>query len=119
MTADSELFVTETVHHVLKQKIRKLILSGCYIDLKVPSEWWGHWDASGFPDRGEAEVFLDRIGHREKFGTVSWDTKFTVADYGGPAKCIEAWPVHLKFRKMRDRAEPSDVLVPRPYRPAP
>ena len=99
MTADSELFVTETVEQALEQKIRKLIPRGCYIYLRVPSGWWGHWDASGFPDRGESEVFLNRFGHSEKFGTVTWDTKFRVADYGGPAKCIEAWPANLKFRK--------------------
>ena len=102
MTADSELFVTETVEQILKQKIRKLIPRGCYINIRVPSGWWGHWDASGFPDRGEAEVFLNRTRHSEKFGTVSWDTKFMVADYGGPAKAIEAWPVNLRFRKSRD-----------------
>ena len=99
MTADSELFVTETVCHVLEQKIWKLIPRGSFVDLRVPSGWWGHWDASGFPDRGEAEVFLNGKGHQEKFGTVSWETKFTVADYGGPVKCIEAWPVNLKFKK--------------------
>ena len=101
MTADSELFVTETVEQMLKQKIRKLIRKDCYIYVRVPFGWWGLWDASGFPDRGEAEVFLNSVGHRKKFGTVSWDTKFTVADYCGPAKCIEAWPVNLRFRKVR------------------
>ena len=101
MTADSELFVTETVEQALEQKIRELIPRGCYISLRVPSGWWGHWDASGFPDRGEAEVFLNRSGHSEKFGTVSWDTKFTVADYGGPSRAIEALPVNLRFRKVR------------------
>ena len=100
MTADSELFVTETVEQALKQKIRELIPRGCYISLRVPSGWWGHWDAAGFPYRGEAEVFLNRSGHKEKSGTVSWDTKFTVADYGGPTKAIEAWPVNLRFRKV-------------------
>ena len=99
MTADSELFVTETVEQLLNQKIRKLIPRGCYINIRVPSGWWGHWDASGFPNRGEAEVFLNRIGHGEKFGTVAWDTRFSVADYGGPTKAIEAWPVNLKFKK--------------------
>ena len=99
MTADSELFVTETVEQILKQKIKRLIPSGCSIYLRIPSGWWGHWDASGFPNRGEAEVFLNRIGHGEKFGTVTWDTRFTVADYGGPTKAIEAWPVNLKFKK--------------------
>ena len=93
------MFVTETVCHVLEQKIIKLIPKGDYIDLWVPSGWWGHWDASGFPDMGEAEVFLNRNGQSEKFGTVSWNTRFTVADYGGPTKCIEAWPINLKFRK--------------------
>ena len=101
MTADSELFVTETVEQMLKQKIRKLIPRDCYIYLRVPPDWWGHWDASGFPTRGEAEVFLNRFGHHEKFGTVSWETKFTVADYGGPAKAIEAWPVNVRFRRFR------------------
>ena len=101
MTADSELFVTETVEQALKKKIRELIPRGCYISLRVPSRWWGHWDASGFPDRGEADVFLNRSERSEKFGTVSWDTKFTVADYGGPSKAIEALPVNLRFRKVR------------------
>ena len=59
----------------------------------------GHWDASGFPNRRTAEVFLSRAGRKEKFGTVSWDAEFIVADYGGPAKAIEAWPVNLGFKK--------------------
>ena len=88
---------------MLEQKIRKLIPRGSSVDLGVPSGWRGHWDASGFPDRGEAEVFLNKKAHKEKFGTVSWETKFMVADYGGPTKCIEAWPINLKFSK-RGRA---------------
>jgi hypothetical protein len=39
MTADSELFVTETVEHILKQEVRKVIPRGCYIYLRVPSGW--------------------------------------------------------------------------------
>jgi hypothetical protein len=99
MTADSELFVDETVCELLEKKIRGLIPRGCRISLEVPSGWWGVWDASEFPDRGEADANLYAANHKvERFGKVSWDTKFTVEDYGGPSKCIKAWPVKLKFK---------------------
>lgn len=38
MTADSDLFVSETVCLALKQKIRKLVPKNHYIYLGVPSE---------------------------------------------------------------------------------
>jgi hypothetical protein len=100
MTADSELFVTETVSELLGRKIKKLIPNGYYINVQIPPRWWGIWGAAGFPNRGEADVTLwedDCKG--AKLGVVSWETKFSVADYGGPAKCIEAWPTNLRFRK--------------------
>ena len=99
MTADSELFVTETVCHLLERKIKKLIPGGCHINILIPPDWWGIWGAAGFPNRGEADVTLWKGGRKGgKLGTVSWGTKFSVADYGGPAKCIEAWPVSIRFR---------------------
>lgn len=99
MTAESELFVDETVCQLLEKRVRKLIPRGCHISLDIPSDWWGIWDASGFPDHGEADVSLYAANRKvERLGRVSWDTKFTVADYGGPSKCIEAWPTNLKFK---------------------
>ena len=100
MTADSELFVTETVSELLQRKIRKLIPRGFHINIQVPPGWWGIWGAAGFPNGGEAEVTLWRGDCKaERLGTISWETRFSVADYAGPAKCIEAWPTNLKFRK--------------------
>ena len=101
MTADSELFLTETVEQMLKQKIRTLIPRDRNIYLRDPPDWCGHWDSSVFPTRGKAEVFLNRFGHLELFGTVSWETNFTVAEYGGPARAIEACAVNVRFRKFR------------------
>jgi hypothetical protein len=100
MTADSELFVTETICYALEQKIREVIPKGFHINTEIPPGWWGIWGAAAFPNHGEAEVTLWRGDSKAgRFGTVSWETKFSVADFGGPAKCIEAWPTNLRFRK--------------------
>lgn len=119
MTEDIELFVTETVSELLQRKIRKQIPRGLRINIQIPSGWRQIWDAAGFPNSGQAHVTLWRDGCKVKrFGTVSWEMKFSVADYGGPAKCIEAWPVKLKFRKGRSSRQPLHLRRPVGKRPA-
>ena len=80
MTAESELFVNETIRDIVSNTLKK------EVEIEVPEEWKDIWSPNEYPEDGIADIYENNI----KIGTVSWDTHFFIENDIGTGKFIDA-----------------------------
>jgi len=81
MTADSELFVKETIRDVIWENLDEKVR------VEVPDDWKDIYDESIFPEEGEANLLKDG----KIVGKVRWTVEFYVED-DGYARWVAARP---------------------------
>ena len=82
-TAESELFVTETVRDALVEKYAEL--KEIAFSIEVPKNWLDIWDERAYPSEGSAKV----KGDKGTIGIVKWTVSFEIVVYSG-GRAIEA-----------------------------
>jgi len=102
MTADSELFVDETIRDEIIDNsiLKELDEKAFYWRIEVPKNWKGIWNESQYPNTGKANIITEIEETEINIGVVSWITKFSVEEeYGEKYITAEASKIKVKIDK--------------------